>query len=120
MYRTTREGTTETGRLEPQRTLRQRQTMRLLKADNVYTYREGTQPLHETSMLGLIPDSIAVEGENRQRHKKERTSHSNFFTTDEEPREIAANAASAAPLGSKWEPERAGTFKAALLPDLGA
>ena len=69
--------------------------MRLLKADNVYTYREGTQPLHETSMLGLIPDSITVEGENRQHHKKERTGHSHFFTTDEGPREIAANTAPA-------------------------
>ena len=44
-------------------------------------------------MLGLIPDSIAVEGENRQRHKKERTGQSNFFTRDEGPREIAANPA---------------------------
>ena len=90
--------------------------MCLLKADNVYTYREGTQSLHETSTLGLIPDSVAVEGENRQRHKKERTGQSHFFTTDEGPREIAANAAPAVPPG-KWEP---GTFKAALLPDLGA
>ena len=94
--------------------------MRLLKADNVYTYREGTQPLHETSMLGLIPDSIAVEGENRQRHKKEKTGHSHFFTTDEGPREIAANTAPAVPPRSEWEPKGAGTFKAALLPDLGA
>ena len=94
--------------------------MRLLKADNVYTYREGTQPLHETSMLGLIPVSIAIEGENRQCHKKKRTGHGHFFTTDEGPREIAANAAPAVPPGSKWEPEEAGTFKAALLPDLGA
>ena len=94
--------------------------MRLLKADNVYTYREGTQPLHETSTLGLIPDSIAIEGENRQCHKKERTGHRHFFTTDEGPRKIAANAAPAVRPGSKWEPEEAGTFKAALLPDLGA
>ena len=94
--------------------------MRLLKADNVYTYREGTQPLHETSMLGLITDSITVEGENRQHHKKERTRHSHFFTTDEGPREIVANTAPAVPPGSEWEPKVAGTFNVALLPDLGA
>ena len=119
MYRATRKGTTKTGRLKPQRTLRQGQAMCLLKADNVYTYREGAQPLHETSTLGLIPDSVAVQRENRQRHEKEKTGHNHFFTTDEGPREIAAIAASAVPPG-RWEPEGPGTFRAALLPVLEA
>ena len=58
----------KTRRSKPQRTIRRGDTMGLLQTHNIHCNRQGSQPLKEASPFGLISNSIAIKGKDRQRH----------------------------------------------------